>query len=77
MSTHDEKIFDDAARLELKRRDEAIETISALWPPDSEYSDTAHEGRQYLFDALASCWRCLPLPVLEHMAAQQLRRENK
>ncbi len=60
-----------------KRRNVAIETIQCLWPPDSEYPDTRQEGRNYLFDALAAEWRCLPLPILEHMAARQAARENK
>ncbi|KPK74213.1 MAG: hypothetical protein AMJ84_00025 [Acidithiobacillales bacterium SM23_46] len=67
---------DDRRELD-RRRVDAIETISCLWPPDSEYSETAAEGRQYLLDALAVEWRSLPVPVLEYMARRQAAREAR
>jgi len=59
-----------------KERDQAIETIEALWPPDSDYADTRHNAKQDLMDALCEEWRCLPLPVLQNMARRQHRRDH-
>jgi len=64
-------------RAELDNRDSAIETISCLYPPDSEYEDTRELGREDLLAALCSEWRCLPLPVLEYMAKVQHFRDHK
>jgi len=55
------------------RRQSAIDEISSLYPPDSEYSEM---GKQDLIDALAAEWRNLPVPVLEHMARVQRFRDN-
>ncbi len=58
------------------RRASAIATINDLWPPDSEYADTQAHGREDLLLALCAQWRCLPVPVLEHMAELQHIRDN-
>lgn len=60
-----------------KRRDQAIEIISSLYPPDSDYSDTRILGKGDLLDALCAEWRSLPIPVLEHMARAQHRRDHR
>ena len=60
-----------------KRRDQAIEIISSLYPPDSEYEDTRRLGLEDLLCALAAEWRCLPVPVLEFMARTQHRRDHR
>ena len=57
-------------------KDEAISHISNLYPPDSDYSDTAEIGKSDLLDALANQWRELPESVLVWMAQRQLQREQ-
>ncbi len=59
-----------------ERQLKAIDTISALWPPDSEYPDTRHNAKIDLIEALCAEWRSLPVPVLEHMARVQHRRDH-
>jgi len=54
---------------------DAIDEITYLWPPDSEYPDTAATGKQDMLDAMAAEWRSLPLKVLKHMAARQRGRD--
>ena len=46
----DEAALDDRAQ-------SAIEIISGLYPPDSEYNDTEKLGRGDLIDALCAEWR--------------------
>lgn len=69
MSTEDE-------RAKERARDDAIEIISALYPPDSEYEDTRRLGLEDMLCALAAEWRTLPVEVLEHMAQVQHRRDH-
>lgn len=59
------------------RAQSAIDTINDLYPPDSEYADTREHGREDLLAALCAEWRCLPVPVLEHMARLQHFRDHK
>jgi len=61
---------------EQTRRGEAISQISALYPPDSGYADTAEIGMQDMLAAIASHWRSLPVDVLEEMARTQIARDN-
>ncbi len=56
---------------------EAISTISGLYPPDSEYEDTAELGKKDMIEALAAEWRKLPVPVLEYMAKLQIARDYR
>lgn len=59
------------------KRKRAVETIEALYPPDSEYADTREHGREDLIAALCAEWRSLPLPVLQHMAKLQHFRDHR
>ena len=56
---------------------DAVDVINDLYPPDSEYAETRAIGRADLLDALAEEWRSLPLPVLQHMANRQRRRDSR
>lgn len=58
-----------------QRRKNAIDNIEWLYPPDDVHERTQELGREDIMNALAACWRELPLPVLEHMAKAQLGRE--
>ncbi len=55
---------------------EAIGEIGFLYPPDSEYPETAEIGKQDMIDALAAEWRTLPTPVLQYMARLQRARDH-
>ena len=59
------------------RRQSACDTISCLYPPDSDYPETAIEGRTHLLTAIAMEWRSLPVPILERMAQLQILRDNR
>lgn len=59
-----------------KRRQEAIDKIECLYPPDSEYGGTRAHGREDMIAALSAEWRSLPVPVLEYMAVLQHRRDH-
>jgi hypothetical protein len=66
----------DAAR-EDDRRQSAIDNITGLYPPDSEYEDTRRLGLEDMLCALAAEWRTLPVEVLEHMAQAQHFRDHR
>jgi hypothetical protein len=76
MSSEYEENQREERRIEDDRRDSAIEIISALYPPDSDYTDTRALGREDVISALCECWRALPVDVLEHMARVQHRRDH-
>lgn len=59
------------------KRQSAIETITGLYPPDSEYEDTRRLGLEDMLCALAAEWRTLPVEVLEHMAQAQHFRDHR
>lgn len=61
---------------EDRARDEAVEIINCLYPPDSEYEETRRIGIDDMLFALAVGWRALPVSVLEHMAQAQTWRDN-
>ena len=48
----------------------AIQIIESLYPPDSQYDDTAEIGCNFMVIAIlnAGSWRELPEPVLQKMA---------
>lgn len=70
--------YDDEAeaRREDDRRQSAVDTISGLYPPDSDYEDTRELGKGDLIDALCAEWRSLPVAVLEHIAQRQHMRDH-
>lgn len=53
---------------ESERHADACETISALYPPDSEWPDTAAIGRELLLQALCANWRSLPTDIVLKLA---------
>ena len=62
--------------------DEAIQTIASLYPPDSQYGDTAAKGRELLKQAkdnthYSDDWRDLPKPVLVEFARLCEAEENR
>jgi len=59
------------------RSQSAIDKINCLYPPDSDYPETAMIGRQDLIDAICLEWRSLPTPVLENIARVQQQREQR
>lgn len=63
--------------LEADARQSAVDTISGLYPPDSEYGDTRALGREDVIEALCFEWRSLPLAVLDHMAKRQHQRDHR
>ncbi len=62
---------------EVKRHHKAVDTISGLYPPDSDYEDTRRLGLEDMLCALATEWRSLPLLVLEDMAKVQHMRDHR
>jgi hypothetical protein len=63
----------------LDPRHHAIATIEDLYPPDSEYPDTAEIGRQLLAEAkdTMSSWRNEPLDVLQEFARLCQREDQR
>jgi hypothetical protein len=60
-------------------RKEAIQHIEALYPPDSEYEDTAAIGEAFIEKAKTMCndWRNLPDNVLKLAASMMIEEENR
>lgn len=56
---------------------DAIDVISDLYPPDSDFPECAAEGRRDLIEALCAEWRSQPLAVLERMAHRQRQRDAR
>lgn len=64
------------SKIEREQRQDLVEQIEALYPPDSDWADNAETGKQDVLNALAAEWRSLPLAVLAHMASVQRQRDN-
>ena len=60
-------------------RDQAIDTIKALYPADSEYPDTAEIGQKILEQAKREVagWQTEPTEVLIRYAQLCIQEENK
>ncbi len=58
-------------------RQNAIDMIECLWPPDADHSETSDVGKQDLLDALCAEWRTQPTTILQRMARVQRARDNK
>ena len=56
----------------------AIQTIESLYPPDSQYEDTAEVGISFMVSSILNTgsWRELPPQVLESMAEFCIRAEK-
>ena len=61
---------------EERDREEAVEQINDLWPPDAERDATQIQGQIDMMAALCAEWRSLPVPVLQHMARAQHFRDH-
>ena len=61
-----------------KLKENVIRSIEELYPPDSEYDDTAEIGQRFLLSAVMNKmdWRELPLNVLIEMNQFCIRLEN-
>ena len=58
-------------------RENCIETIEALYPPDSDDTQTAEIGREIMLRALAETWRELPENVLMQMGWMCAQKERE
>jgi hypothetical protein len=69
------------------KRQYLIDTIEALWPPDSQYQDTAERGQELYWEAMERCelplnsgwtaktWRNAPIDLLEELAQRNMHLE--
>jgi hypothetical protein len=69
------------------KRQYLIDTIEALWPPDSKYHDTAEFGQELYWEAMEACeyppnagwtaktWRDAPIELLEDLALRNMSVE--
>ena len=55
-------------KTEARVRALCVDTIACLYPPDSEYEDTARIGRGIVDGVIAYRWRELPVRILEEIA---------
>ena len=71
--------FDKDYSEEKMDRERAIRHIESLYPPDSEYPDTAAIGRELLEEAKlnAGSWRNEPTEVLVEFARLAIARESQ
>jgi len=58
-------------------REEAIQEISALFPVDSDFADTAQKGKELLARAIGREWRALPDSILFRYAELCLAEERR
>lgn len=60
-------------------KQEAIDHIKALYPPDSSYPDTAKIGREIIEQAkrICSSWEKLPEDVLMTAASMMISKERE
>lgn len=57
---------------------ESINTISSLYPSDSQFPDTNEIGKQFMLESMVEVgfdWRNLPDDVLERWAEKCISRE--
>jgi len=58
-------------------RQKLIDTITMLYPPDSEYTDTAEVGIEIVEEIVARRWRELPDDFLQEIALAMIAREQR
>jgi len=58
------------------RRQEAIRNIEGLYPPDSEYPNTAAIGEKLLMSIVVEEWRDLPLYTLQRFSSSCTQKDN-
>ena len=64
-------------KTEARVRALCVDTIACLYPPDSEYEDTARIGREIIMErVIAHHWRELPVRLLEEIANAMVAYEH-